>query len=85
MATVFSVRASASKGSFSARLLSKNPIALRVEIPAEPVKGEANRVLVSCLEKMLGCPVGIVAGKASRRKTLAADCTPEQLLAKLKE
>ena len=84
MATVFTVRAATGKGSFSASVLSENPLTLKVEIPAEPVKGEANRMLVSCLEKLLGCSVEILAGKTSRRKTLAAGCPAGHLVEKVK-
>ena len=84
MATVFTVRAATGKGSFSASLLSENPLALKVEIPAEPVKGAANRMLVSCLEKMLCCSVELLSGQTGRRKTLAAGCSREHLVGKVK-
>ena len=98
MATVFAVKAAAGKASsshkgrdggrkpsgFSASLLSENPLVIKVEIPAEPVKGKANRMLLFGLEKMLGCPVRIVSGHTSRRKTLAANCTAEEFVRKIK-
>ena len=84
MATVFAVRASPGKGSFSASILSERPLALRVQIPAKPVKGEANRVLLSGLESLLGCSVQLLSGQSGRRKTLAADCTAEELVRKIK-
>ena len=84
MATVFSVRASAGKGSFSVSLVSENPLTLKVDIPAEPERGAANRELVFRLEELLGCSVQIIAGKTGRRKTLAAQCSAEHLLEKIK-
>ncbi len=80
MATVFSVRASAGRGGFSVSLVSENPLVLRVGIPAAPEKGAANRELVFRLEELLGCPVRIIAGQKSRRKTLAAECTAGELV-----
>ena len=85
MATVFSVRASPGRGSFSVSIVSENPLVLKVAIPAAPEKGAANRELVFRLEKMLGCPVRMIAGQKSRRKTLAAECSTEHLLEKIKE
>jgi uncharacterized protein YggU (UPF0235/DUF167 family) len=85
MATVFTVRAATGKRGFSASVLSENPLVLRAEIPAEPVRGEANRMLVSCLEKVLGCSVELLAGQTARRKTLAADCEPGELARRVKE
>lgn len=84
MATVFAVRASPGKGSFSASVISERPLALRVHLPALPVKGEANRVLLSRLESLLGCSVQLLSGHAGRRKTLAADCTAEELVHRVK-
>lgn len=46
MATAFSVRASAGKGSFLVSLVSEYPLTLKVDIPAAPEKGAANRELV---------------------------------------
>ena len=83
MATVFSVRASAGKGSFSVSLVSENPLTLKVDIPAAPEKGAANRELVFRLEELLCCSVEIIAGKASRRKTLAAECTKDELVKRI--
>lgn len=80
MATVFSVRASAGKGSFSASLVSVNPLVIKAGIPAQPEKGQANRALLSGLEKMLNCSVVILSGHTGRKKTLAADCTSEHLV-----
>lgn len=80
MATAFSVRASAGRGSFSVSLVSENPLALKVEIPAAPEKGRANRELVFRLEELLGCSVQILSGQKSRKKTLAADCSQEQII-----
>jgi len=85
MATVFSVRASAGKGSFSVSLVSEHPLALRVGIPAAPEKGAANRELVFRLEELLGCDVQIIAGKTGRRKTLAAECAAYELVQKVKQ
>ena len=85
MATVFSVRASAGKGSFSASVMSEDPLVIKAEIPAEPVNGSANRMLLSCLEKLLGCSVELLAGQTARRKTLAADCAPDELVRRVKE
>lgn len=85
MATVFAVKAAAGKRAFSASILSENPLTLKVDIPAAPQKGAANRELVFRLEKLLGCPVGIIAGQKSRSKTLAAGCSAEHLLEKVKQ
>lgn len=85
MATVFSARVSPGKGSFSASLASENPIVAKLAVPAEAEDGAANRALVSSLEELLSCSVRIVAGHKSRRKTLAAECSEEHLLGKLKE
>ncbi|VVB99266.1 putative ACR, YggU family [uncultured archaeon] len=85
MATVFAVRASTGKGSFSASVLSEKPLTIKVEIPAEPVRGSANRMLLSGLENMLGCSVQLLAGQTSRRKTLAAECSIEHIMEKMKE
>lgn len=84
MATVFSVRASAGKGSFSVSLVSEDPLALKVGIPAAPEKGRANRELVFRLEGLLGCSVQILSGQTGRKKMLAADCSAEQILEKIK-
>lgn len=85
MATVFTVKASAGKGRFSLSVISENPLALKADIPAAAEKGKANRELVFGLEKLLGCSVQIIAGKTGRRKTLAAECTSEELVQKVKE
>ncbi len=84
MPTVFSVRASAGKGGFSASLVSVNPLVIKAGIAAQPMKGRANRALLSELENLLGCKVEILSGQTGRRKTLAADCTSEHLLAAIK-
>jgi uncharacterized protein (TIGR00251 family) len=81
MGTVAAVRVSAGKGSFSISIASENPLALKASIPAQPEKGLANRELLSRLEKMLGCSVQILSGHTNRKKTLAADCSREHLLA----
>ncbi|MFA6489773.1 MAG: DUF167 family protein [Candidatus Micrarchaeia archaeon] len=85
MATVFSVRVCAGKGSFSVCLASENPIVAKVEVPAKAEDGKANRALVLGLEKLLSCRVSLLFGQTSRRKTLAADCTTEHLIGKMKE
>lgn len=85
MATVFSVRASAGKGSFSASLVSVDPLVIKAGIAAQPMKGQANRELLSELENLLGCKVGLVAGANGRKKTLAADCTAENIVQKIKQ
>jgi uncharacterized protein YggU (UPF0235/DUF167 family) len=85
MATVFSVRASAGKGSFSASLVSVDPLVIRAGIPAQPEKGQANRALLSGLEKMLNCSVIILSGHAGRKKALAADCTRDEFVLKMNE
>jgi len=85
MATVFAVKAAAGKASFSASLLSENPLVIKVEIPAEPVKGKANRMLLFGLEKILGCSVVLLSGQTGRRKTLAASCTAEELVQRINE
>ena len=74
MAAKFSVRVSAGKGNFSISLVSVNPLVLKADVPAEPVAGKANRMLLSELERMLSCRVQMLAGHTSRRKTLVADC-----------
>ena len=84
MATVFAVKAATGKASFSTSLLSENPLVIKAEIPAEPVKGKANRMLLSGLEKILGCSVVFLSGQTGRRKTLAADCTAEEFVRKIK-
>ena len=84
MATAFAVRASPGKGSFSVSLASENPLVLRVELESAPEKGAANRELVFRLEKMLLCPVRIIAEQKSRRKTLAADCSQDELIRRLR-
>ena len=83
MATVFAVKAAAGKRAFSASVLSEKPLVLRVGIPAAPEKGAANRELVFRLEELLCCSVEIIAGKASRRKTLAAECTKDELVKRI--
>jgi len=85
MATVFSVRVCAGKGSFSVCLASENPLAIKADVPAKAENGKANRALVLNLEKLLGCRVSLLSGATSRRKTLAADCGREELVAKFKE
>ncbi len=80
MATVFNVRASAGRGSFSVSLISANPPAIKACITAKPAHGRANRELLLGLEDLLGCSVKLVSGAASRKKTLAADCAKEHLV-----
>ena len=80
MATVFTVRAHAGAKRFSLSLLSETPLALRADIPEEPKKGRANRILLCELEKLLSCNVELLAGHKSKRKTLAADCPPEKVV-----
>ena len=84
MPTVFSVRASAGKGGFSVSLASGSPLIVKVGIPAQMVKGRANRALLSELENLLGCKVEILSGHTGRKKTLAADCSRDHLLAAIK-
>ena len=85
MATVFSVRVSAGKGSFSVSLASENPVVVKAEVPAEAEGGKANRALVSGFEHLLGCRVSILSGVKSRKKALAAECSIEHLLCKIRE
>lgn len=85
MPTVFTVRASANKGSFSVSLVSETPLAIKAEIPQEPVRGKANGALLFGLSGLLGCSVVLLAGAASRKKTLAADCTKEEIVRKIAE
>ena len=83
MATVFSVRVSAGKGSFSVCLASENPLVAKVDVPAKAEDGKANRALVLGLEKLLSCRVSLLSGATSRRKTLAAECSREELLERI--
>jgi len=85
MATVFSVRARAGKGSFSVSLAAENPLAIKAEIPAIPQGGKANRALVLGLEKLLGCRVSLLSGQTGRKKTLSAECEKEEMIKKIKE
>ncbi|VVC02343.1 putative ACR, YggU family [uncultured archaeon] len=85
MAVKFSVRACPGKRSFSASIASESPLVLKVDVPEEPEKGRANRMLLSALENMLGCDVTIVAGHTGRKKTLVADCSQGQLLEQVKK
>lgn len=83
MATVFSVRVCAGKGSFSVCLASENPLVAKVDVPAKAEDGKANRALVLGLEKLLSCRVSLLSGATSRRKTMAADCSREELLERI--
>ena len=85
MGTVFAVRAAAGKRSFSVLLVSERPLVIRAEIPAKPLRGEANRALLSYLGELLGCKVEILSGKTGRKKTLAADCTFQELVQRIRE
>ncbi len=85
MPTVFTVRASANKGSFSASLASESPLVVKAGIHEAPEKGKANRVLLSEMEKLLGCRVELLSGVSGRKKTLAADCTREEFVKKIAE
>lgn len=85
MATVFSVRVCAGKGSFSVSLASENPVVAKADVPAKAEKGMANRALVAGFEKLLSCRVELLSGATSRKKTLAADCTKEHLIGKIRE
>lgn len=80
MATVFTVRAAAGKGEFSVSLASEKPLVLKVGIPEEPEGGRANRRLLSELGKRLSCRVEILAGHRNKKKTMAADCSPETVV-----
>jgi uncharacterized protein (TIGR00251 family) len=85
MATAFSVRAHAGKGRFSLSVISESPLVLRAGIAAPAEDGKANRELLSGLERLLGCPVRLVAGQRSRRKTLAAECEAAAIIGKVKQ
>ena len=85
MPTVFTVRTSANKGSFSVFLASESPLVIKAGIPEEPAKGRANRTLLSSLEQLLGCSVSMLSGASGRKKTLAADCTKEEFVKKIGE
>ena len=55
--------------------------ALKVRIQAPPVEGAANEAVISLLAERLGVPrraVRIVAGAASRSKTIEIDGTTEE-------
>jgi uncharacterized protein YggU (UPF0235/DUF167 family) len=80
LATVFCVRASAGRGGFSLSILSPAPLVIRAQIPADPVNGKANRALVIGLEEALGCPVQLLAGQKSRKKTLSAACDASKII-----
>lgn len=57
--------------------------ALLVRLAAPPEKGKANGELVACLAGLLGLPkaeVVLVAGPASRRKTLSLPVSAEAIL-----
>ncbi|MEM2137646.1 MAG: DUF167 family protein [Candidatus Anstonellaceae archaeon] len=84
MPTVFTVRVSANRGSFSASLASENPLVMKADVPSEPRKGKANKVLLFELERLLGCRVELLSGQTGRKKTLAADCTREELIDKVR-
>jgi uncharacterized protein YggU (UPF0235/DUF167 family) len=85
MATVFNVRAATGRGSFSASLVSESPLVIKAGLPAQPEHGRANRELLFGLEELLGCKVELLAGATSRRKTLAAECTREELVRKIRD
>ncbi len=60
---------------------------IKVAVTAPPVDGEANAAVVECVARALGVPrrqVSIVAGDASRRKTIRVEgATAAQLEAAL--
>ena len=60
---------------------------IKVAVTAPPVDGEANAAVIECVARALGVPrrqVTIVAGEASRRKTIRVECaTLAQLEAEL--
>ncbi|MFA4983247.1 MAG: DUF167 family protein [Candidatus Micrarchaeia archaeon] len=85
MAVIFQVHASACARKFSLSLMSEKPLVARAGIPEEPEGGKATRALLSELESMLSCKVTILSGQKSRRKTLAAECSQEELLRKFRE
>lgn len=85
MPTVFEIRASAGKKRFYASIASENPLAIKAEIPEIAEKGKANRALLVLLEGLLGCKVDLLSGATSRKKTLAADCTKDELVRKIAE
>ena len=83
--TMFSARVCAGKGSFSVALVSADPLTIKANVPQPPEGGKANRALVLGLEKLLSCRVRLLAGSTSRRKTLAAECNREEIVAKMKK
>ncbi|GEM_PF-3114761 len=81
--TVFEVRATAGKRRFFASIASESPLVIKAEIPSVPEKGKANRELLFSLEKLLCCQVELLSGATSRKKTLAAGCTKEELVRRI--
>ncbi len=58
--------------------------ALKVRLAAPAIEGRANAALVAWLGESLGLPrraVELIAGDTARRKRVALDCPPEQVLA----
>ncbi len=82
--TVFEVRASAGKKRFFASLASETPLVIKAAIPAVAENGKANRALLSLLEELLGCRVELLSGATGRKKTLAADCSKDELIGKIR-
>lgn len=57
---------------------------LKVRLPEQAHDGRANLALTRWLTSLAGCPVQIVRGHASRRKTVAFAPSEEEFLAALK-
>ena len=84
MGTAFTVRTHANAKRFSLRVFSETPLVLSADVPVAPERGRANALLLSELERLLGCNVEILAGMAARKKRLAADLPADELLEKVK-
>ena len=63
--------------------LANAPV-LKVRLPQRAEDGRANLALQKWLSALSGCPVRIVRGHTSRRKTVAFDVSAEEFLAALK-
>ena len=85
MATVFSVRAHPGAKRLCLSLVSESPLVLKADIPEAPEDGRANRFLLLELEKALACRVELLAGHASKRKTLAAECDSAGIIDAMKK
>ena len=57
----------------------------RLRVRAAPTDGRANAEVEKVLTQLMGCPVEVVSGHASRRKICRADLDPERLLACLSD